>query len=189
MNKKKLATAGLALILAITPTFTGCEQTFENLLIGVLTGFEKAPDPSIKEASFDFSVTVEVDGQTETFSSEFVCSLKESGMALDGWYMSWNESIADSEVVDRLEENRFSILLKTTEDGNIYLDLNLIAEYFMAEPGCSVDSLAPTVYIVYSEAKAEELYTFTEYDAEVLESYGVKLISYEYAPPIENEYK
>ena len=188
MNKKKLAAASLALILTITPTFTGCEQTFENLLIGVLTGFEKAPDPTIKEENFDFSVTYEVDGQVETLSGVFECSLKESGMNWDGWYISWTENIAANEWTDRLEENRFSILLKTTDDGAIYLDFNLHAEYLMCEPNSPVESMEPTVYIVYSESKAEELQTYVEYDAEVLEGYGVKLISYDYAAPIENTY-
>ena len=61
MKNKKLF-AIVALTLAFIPTFTACEKTFEDVLIGVLTGFQKAPDPTVKEGAFDFSVTYEVGG-------------------------------------------------------------------------------------------------------------------------------
>ena len=57
MKNKKLLTAGVALMLACAPVFAGCEQTLENVLIGVMTGFQKAPDPTIKEGRFNFSIT------------------------------------------------------------------------------------------------------------------------------------
>ena len=101
MKIKKLL-ASVALLAVLVPTFTACETTFENILIGVLTGFEKAPDPTIKEGNFDFSVTYEVDGELTTVSSVYVCAFEESGWGLDGWYIHWNEYIEDSELFNRL---------------------------------------------------------------------------------------
>ena len=195
MKNKKLF-AALALALAFTPTLTACEETLEDVLIGVLTGFQKGPDPSVKEGSFDFSVTYEVDGDVATVSSVYVCEFEESGWGLDGWYINWNEYIEDSELATRLESTRGYLLLKTIDDGEIYLDLNLSARYFMLDPRfedhANTDEpivIRPRLLIEYSEAKYDEIGESYSEDAAVLEGYGVKIISYEYDAPIENTYK
>ena len=46
----------------------------------------------------------------------------------------------------------------------------------------------PEVAIVYHEDRAEELGYFSS-DPDLLASYGVRIISYEYAEPIENTYE
>ena len=58
-----------------------------SLLI-TLAGCGKAPDPTIKEGRFDFSVTYEMGGEVKTLSSVYVCEFEESGMLLDGWYIT-----------------------------------------------------------------------------------------------------
>ena len=195
MKNKKLF-AIFALVLAFTPTFTACEETLEDVLIGGLTGFQKAPDPTIKEGEFNFSVTYEVDGVQETVSSVYVCEFAESGWGLDGWYIHWNQYIEDSELVNRLESTRGYLLLKTTVDGEIYLDFNLSAKDFMADPRFDNNAnteepivISPRLFIEYSEAKYNEIGESYSEDAAVLESYGVKIISYEYDAPVENTYK
>lgn len=195
MRIKKML-ASVALLVVLVPMFTACEKTFENILIGVLTGFEKAPEPTIKEGNFDFSVTYEVDGELATVSSVYVCKFEESGWGLDGWYIHWNEYIEDSELYNRLEETRGYLLLKTTDDGEIYLDLNLSARYFMADPrfndNANTDEpivIRPRLFIEYSEAKYDEIGESYSENVAVLEDYGVKLISYEYDEPLENTYK
>ena len=195
MKKMKLF-AVLALALAFTPTLTACEETFEDILIGGLTGFKKGPVPTVKEGEFNFSVTYEVDGEQETLSSVYVCEFQESGWELDGWYIHWNEYIEDRELENRFEETRGYLLLKTIDDGEIYLDLNLSARYFMSDPRFDAHAntdepivIRPRLFIEYSESKYDEIGEAYSEDATVLEGYGVKLIRYEYDAPIENTYE
>jgi hypothetical protein len=179
--KNKRLLACVALVVALGSTFTACQ---------------KAPDPVVKEGRFDFSVTYEVDGAVETVSSVYVCGLEETGWHLDGWYIHWNEYIEDSELANRMEETRGYLLLKTVDDGEIYLDLNLSAKRFMADPHVDDDydtdepvAVSPRLFIEYSEAKYDEIGESYSEDTEVLEGYGVKIIEYDYDLPIENTYK
>ena len=172
--KNKKALAGIFLALSLT-TLSGCV---------------KGLTPTIKEGRFNFSITYEVDGTVETISSVYVCKYKKTISEVDGWSIVWEEYIEDSEVVARLEENCSYMILETNDDGTIYLDLNLHAVYFMAEPGYSdLDGSKPNLYIQYNEEASEMLGTNGDSDPEVLESYGVKIISYEYDAPIENVYE
>ena len=190
MKNKKLFVA-LAFALAFIPMFTACEATFEDVLISVLTGFQKAPDPTVKEGEFDFSVTYEVDGKQETISSVYVCEFQEAGMLMDGWYITWNAYIEDSEIEALFNDESYygGILIGTNEYGKVYLDLSLDAGYLMAEPGKEHREYKPSIFIRYNEETAEKLNTYEESDPAILESYGVKLISYECDAPIENTYK
>ena len=190
-NKKLFATAGVALMLACAPVLGGCEQVLEDVIIGVLTGFEKAPDPTVKEGQFNFSVTYEVDGEVTTISSVYVCEFQESGMLMDGWYITWNAYVEDSEIEALFNDESYygGILISTNEYGKVYLDLSLYASYLMAEPGSEHREYKPSIFIQYNEETAEILNTYGESDPAILESYGVKLISYECDAPIENTYK
>ena len=117
MNKKLLTC--IVLIVFLVSMFTACQ---------------KAPDPTVKEGKFDFSVTYEVDGVEMTVSSVYVCEFEEAGWGLGGWYINWKQYIEDSELANRLGETRGYLLLKTIDDGEIYLDFNLSAKYFLADP-------------------------------------------------------
>lgn len=156
----------------------------------------KAPDPTIKTGRFNFSVTYEVDGNVTTISSVYVCEFAESGWGLGGWYIEWDQYIEDKELSNLLEETRGYLLLKKIDDGEIYLDLNLSAKYFMADPRFGNDSntdepivIKPRLFIEYSDTKYEEIGEAYSEDVVVLEGYGIKVISYEYDAPIENFYK
>ena len=166
------------------------------LVIPMFTACNEAPEPTVKEGRFNFSVTYEVDGEVTTVSSAYVCELEDSGWEIGGWYISWNEYIEDSELANRLKQTRGYLLLKTVDDGEIFLDFNLSAGYFMSEPNSnnenmdgSTESLKPRLFIDYSEAKYEEIGLSYEDDEAVLEGYGVRIISFEYDPPINNTYK
>ena len=183
MKKRRIFTM-IVLLTMILLVCTGCSV--------------KYPVPEVKEGKFNFSVTYEVDGTQETVSGVFVCEFVEVVFALDGSYIEWNSSIEDAELANRLEKNRGFLLLKTSDDGDIYLDFNLSAKYFMADPsfgnsnantGEGTSCISPRLFIEYNETKGEELGEWWSEDVSVLESYGVKIISYEYDAPIENTYK
>ena len=96
------------------------------LLAMVLTGCEKAPEPSIKEGRFNFSVTYEVDGEVNTISSVFVCKFVEAGWHIDGYYIKWDCCIEEHKIEELFSEDHYQcIIVKTNEYGIIYLELNL----------------------------------------------------------------
>ena len=82
MRIKKVLTI-ICLSLAILMVFVGCG---------------KAPEPSIKEGRFNFSITYEVGGEEKTISSVFVCKFAEAGMLPDGYYITWDSYIEDREI-------------------------------------------------------------------------------------------
>lgn len=163
-----------------------------SILIFLLTlsliGCEKAPEPSVKEGKFNFSVTYEVDGEVKTISSVYVCTFVESGSLYDGFYVEWDSYIEDSEIEELFPDYHHNcIVVKTNEYGTIYLDLNLYPEYFMSEPGYDGSRRhEPILFIEYNDDKVEEVGTYGTEDLIVLESYGVKIISFVYDDPIEN---
>ena len=154
------------------------------------------PRPEIKEGKFRFSVTYEVDGREETVSSVLVCKFVDVVAAVDGAYREWDSYIEDGALAARLEQTRGYLLLKNTDDGEIYLDLNLTAQYFMADPDFDVsdedvdspDRIGPRLFIEYNSEKYEEIAESYSEDAAVLETYGVKLIGFEYDQPIKNSF-
>ena len=160
-------------------------------LLTLVAGCIKAPEPSIKEGRFNFSVTYEVDGEVETISSVFVCKFVEAGRLLDGFYVKWDSYIEDPEIEELFPEYHYNcIIVEINEDGTIYLDLNLFEDYFMSEPGYKdLRDCTPKLFMEYHDDKAEEFDSYGTEDPAVIESYGVKIISYEYDAPIENVYK
>ena len=84
----------------------------------------------------------------------------------------------------------FENLRYIIEDGDIYIDLRFVPSYFMSDPSFEDQVVCGAeFYIEYNEQHNEEFGLFYSHDIEVVESYGVKLISSEIDPPIANEYK
>lgn len=192
MKNKKLLVAGMAFIMMFTPMLAGCEEAMSNVIVSVLTGFEKAPVPTIKEGRFNFSVTYELGGEVKTMSSVYVCKYAGGGMYLDGWYIEWEEYVEDSEIEALYHNENYygGFLMEENEVGAIYLDLNLSSEYFMSEPGYNDEAAGiPYMFMRYNDELAEESGVYWEDDPAVLETYGAKIISYEYDAPLENIYK
>ena len=149
-----------------------------------------APEPRIKEGRFNFSITYEVGGEQETISSAFICKFKEAGRSFGGYYISWDSYIEDREIEALFSEDYYNcIVIEANDEGVIYLDLRLHAEYFMAEPAYKgVTDFKPYVFIKYHEEFVEEKGYGNE-DPEVLAKYGVRIVSYESDAPVENLYK
>ena len=163
----------------------------------VLPGCYKIPEPSVKSGRFDFSITYEVDGVQETVSSVFVCEFVGIVRSLEGGHREWNTYIEDDKLTARLNSTRGYLLLKTVDDGEIFLDINLSAKYFMSDPHFNSENanldesnrIQPRLFIEYSDAIYDEIGESYSENPAVLQGYGVKVISYEYDAPIENTYK
>ena len=167
---KKFSVCVMAFLLLITSLFTGCE-------------FVHVDKHRVKEVRFNFSVTYEINGKEETIAGVYVCKFKKATASINGWWREWDTYIEGS---DMKEE----VVLFTTEDGRIDLDLGLDAFYFMSDPFYDRYEPEPALSIYYSQKKREETGQLWSYDVDLLlNCYGVRIISYEYDEPIENVYE
>lgn len=162
----------VVMIVVMAVVFTGCAVVM--------------PVPSVKEAKFDFSVTYEVDGEVKTYSGKYVCEFEGTYKTLAGEGRRWNG------YVENAEENDFcTVAIDTNEDGTIYIDLDLMPEYYMSDPDWEYygnEVPEPILYIVYHSDNPDISSSDDDVDW-LYERYGVRLISYDYPEPIENEYK
>ena len=158
----------MAFLLMFASLFTGCAAD--------------VPKPQVKEGRFSFSVTYEINGEEETVSGVYVCKFVKATAFIDGWWREWDTYIEVGELEEEIE-------LLTNDDDVIKLDLGLEPFYFMSDPFYDGNSPKPMFFILYNKSKQEETGLWGTYDLEVLESYGVKIINYEYDAPIENIYK
>ena len=167
MKKIKLFICVL-LVTILSSLFSGCATIL--------------PIPEIKEGRFDFSVTCEINGEEKTFSGVYVCKYKGAYKTLAGEGVDWEGYIENS-------DDNGIVPIQTNDDGVIYIDLCFVPEYFMGDPDAILyDVPAPALYIIYHSDNPDE--SSYENDPEILETtYGVKLISYTYADPIENTFE
>ena len=167
MKKLKVAIC-IVLVTMVLSLYSGC--------------LAKVPIPEIKEGRFEFSVTCEINGEEKTYSGVYVCKYDGAYKTLVGKGVDWEGYIENS-------DDNGIIPIQTNDDGVIYIDLYFVPEYFMGDPDAiCYDVPAPVLYIVYHSDNPDE--ASYENDPEILETnYGVKLISYKYADPIENTFK
>lgn len=165
MKKIKLF-AVVVLIIMATTLFSGCA-----VKIGV---------PEIKEARFNFSVTYEVKGEQKTYTGVYVCKYDGVLTTFLGSSLEWTGYIENEEECD--------VPIQTNEDGIIYINFGFYPEYFMNDPNAiDYQSPTPNLFMVYNDSTEDMLHIISE-EEDILQ-YGVKLISYEYADPIENSFK
>ena len=176
MKKKKITFSGVALGFVLGLLVSA-------LIAGAFTGaFVSVPKPEIKDGEFDFALTYEVDGETKKIEGTYVCKFDGISRQLDGVGRKWIGYIKDHD-----ESTNYDI--KTTDEGTIKVDLDICADFFMSDPNYpnmkSSDDPKPEpyVYITSGDDSANEV-TFNLYEGE-----DVKIISFEYDPPVENIYR
>ena len=157
----------LILILLVSVFLTSCGST--------------VPRPKVKNGEFNFSVTYEFNGEIQIISGVYVCEYRGISWSLDGGYhRDWSGYIKGCTTEE-------VIMLETAEDGGeIVLNLGFDPTCFMGDSRWGNDEpLSPriTVKIVDDEG------LYFQNDAKLIaETYGVRVISYEYDEPIENTF-
>ena len=77
---------------------------------------------------------------------------------------------------------------KRIPDGIVYINFGFFPEYFMDDSVADYyEAPSPNLFMVYNDSTEDVLHITSE-EEDILQ-YGVKLISYEYADPIENSFK
>lgn len=165
MKKIKLLAVAI-LTTMVTTFFSGCAVS-----IGV---------PEVKEARFHFSVTYEVGGEQKTYTGVYVCEYDGVLTTFLGSSLEWKGYIENEKEMD--------VAIQTNEDGIVYINFGFFPEYFMGDPSASdYQAPSPNLFMIYNDSTEESL-NITSDEQEILQ-YGVRLISYEYADPIENSFK
>ena len=140
------------------------------------------PNPEITEGEFAFTVTYSINGENQTVSGVYVCEYCGTDWALDGGaYRVWKGYTKGGGMEETFE-------IGTTEKGDkIELNLNFDPDYFMGDTVTgSEDTPAPYISVVLVD---DEGLTFLCEPEEVAEVCDAKIISFEYAEPIENTFK
>ena len=156
------------------------------LLAGMLTGCGlMVPRPEVKKAEFDFSVTYELNEETKILSGVFVCEYNGTSWSLDGG----NSRAWKGYFEGREGEIGYEIPIGTTDDGGtILVAFDFYPAYFMGDPSATYLD-PPQIYltITYPMEGVDGLTIISDEEA-IAETYGVKIISYEYDAPIENTF-
>lgn len=164
MKRLKIIAIVFSMILATT-LFSGC--------------MAKLPIPSVKEGRFDFSVTYEIDGEVKTYSGVYVCKFDGVLTTFLGSGLEWKGYIENAEI---------DVPIQNNEDGVVYINFGFFPEYFMGDPSTVYyEQPQPNLFMIYHDSNPDMLHITGE--EEIIESYGVRLIGYEYADPIENTFK
>ena len=140
------------------------------------------PRPEIKKGEFDFSITYELDGEVKTISGVYVCEFDGIDFVLDGgFHRVWEGYIKD----DTTEE---AIQLKIAADGGeVDLNLGLDPDTFMGDPHW--DGYEPFAPWISVKVVTDEGMYFENDETIIAETYGAKIISYDYDEPIQNTFK
>lgn len=157
------------------------------LLIASMFGYFKTiPKPEITEGEFDFTFTYEVDGKTEVIEGTYVCKFEGINRQLDGMGRQWNGYIKDHDYFTDYE-------IKRTDDGVIMVDLDICSEFFMSDPLYkateNTDDPKPEPCFYMTSGNVDAADESSEIHFGDYEGDNVKMISFEYDPPIENTYK
>ena len=155
---------------------------FVAMLTVMLVGCgDKLPAPEVKEGEFDVSVNYEVDGELKTLNLVYVCEYEGVKSTVEGAsYRAWNGHFvgyADGDVIE---------VAKTADGGEIVLAFLIYPEYFMGEP--DYKEFKPTYDLAVYYYDENGYIIDNSDDAEVLASYGVRFIGFEYGDPIENSF-
>lgn len=140
------------------------------------------PRPEIKEGRFNISFTYEYKGEVKALSGVYVCKYDGIDFTLEGeYYVAWEESF-EGEIKDDVTTVGY-----TEDGGEVFISLLMYPEYFMGDPQYAEFTPTASLELFYYEGEGGTVIESYN-DPETLESYGAKLISFEYDKPIENSY-
>ena len=168
MRKQKLFIVTL-LMIVMTMLFSGCAVKLEV--------------PKVKEGRFDFSITYEVQGEVKTYEGVYVCKYEGAYVMINGYGRNWTGYVENA-------DNNFEFPVQENDEGIIYITFGFSPSYFMAEPDFEEGGFAvpePAIYLVYHSDDPNT--SVEDSSLDFMAEYGIRIISYDYPDPIENEYE
>ena len=139
------------------------------------------PRPEIKSGEFNFSVTYEYAGKTKTVSGVYVCEYDGVDWVLDGGYhREWKGYVKDGTTEE-------CIVLGIAEDGGVVeLNFGFDPDRFMGDEYYEDAPFAPYMTVRLEDDEGLAFENRVDY---IYETYGARIINYEYDEPIENTFK
>ena len=142
----------------------------------IFTGIMK--EPTIKEHSFDYSVTYSVDGEVKTHKGSYRCSF----IGYDGHDDPTVRLYDGVHKVDGNESESSWFTVAKKDGVELSLIISLDADYLMGDPD-------KYEYVSANEDPYLEAIDADGYPVDISEVFGAEIISWEYPEPIENSFK
>ena len=160
-----------------------CFVAFLFIISSVFGFFEIIEKPEIKTGEFDFCLIYEMDDEIKTIEGVYVCEFDGIDRSFEGASRQWIGYIKD-------HDDSTCYLLKTTDEGDIKVELDFAPDYFMSDPDFA-DSYEiipePYIYITSGDPTIED--PTNELFFELYDGDDIEIISFEYDDPIENNYR
>lgn len=170
MKSKKLLLPTLILLIALLAA------------VAVNIALSIAKKPAIAEKDFQFSVTYEYNGKLETVEGVCSCSFNPENQSVDPLDRFYSSTVSFGEEANA--DNHRNYLIAEDKDGQLVIITCLDAGYLMGDPQYEEDAAEDhRPYIAYYDSEGVE-YS----DEATLKKHGVRLVSWEYPEPIENEF-
>lgn len=186
-TKKIMLTAILSVLLVFMAvsgcTFIACDCMEWLRLPFAICSCINTPDPdmpAINYAEFPVVVTYEVDGEVLTAHNTIMCRYDD---------YRWDESDAiKHRRWAKSFENENPMLLHTADDGtNIHLGIRCSPELLMGDTEeLTGNSREASYYLGYTFGESAHFHDCHESDP--LEKYGVRVLSFDVAPPVQNTF-
>ena len=140
------------------------------------------PRPEVKEGSFEFSVTYELNGEVTTVEDTYFCEYKGVSATLEGsFYRAWEGHFDGGMAGDTIK------ICDTDDGGEIILSFLIYPEYFMGEPDY-VENFTPIYELAVYYYDEEGHIIDSSNDEDVLAGFGARVLAFEYGEPIENSF-
>ena len=144
--------------------------------------FKTPPEPEIRYGEFPFTVVYEKNGKIITYKDTIICEYAG---------IMWNHSaMKKGRKWNRYYASGHDMVLLERDDGSClkYL-VGSNATYLMGDKESSYYEYLENAFCIISIGESgQEVYSWPSRE-EVYEQYGIKIISYDIAPPIENSFK
>ena len=141
------------------------------------------PYPALPEntsGEFPFELTYEINGEMITVNDSLMCKF-------DMYYGDFHNSkaVAWSSYL-KSDESKDEVLIAETDGVKFFCSVGS-AGYYMGEYDDNYEA-SPNVYSVQEHKLGGTLTHFFQSEEELYEQYGIRIISYEFSPPIENTF-
>ena len=148
-----------------------------TLYIGLMTT-PSPPKPETTYGEFPFRLVYEINGVQKVLQDTLICQYDGIGVnEAQGKYRKWTKRLASGD--------KRVLLLKISETEAIYYDPGS-AKYFMGDDDAYQPIFPNAIYVARGILQSEERLIDSD---ELLEMYGIKLISWDISPPIKNSFR
>lgn len=174
------------IFIAVKDFFSVLYSVFLTLVLlvsSVLSFFEIIKKPEIRSGEFDFQLVYEIDGETKTIEGTYVCEFDGIDRSFNGASRQWKGYIKG-------HDDSTCYTLKVKDEYEFKVELDLTEVYFMSDPDfIDVYDVKPEPYIYITSGDPSVEDPTNGLYFELYEGEDMKILSFEYDEPVENEYR